>query len=49
MHGGLSTGPKTEAGKEAIRASNKCRQVRADNIQSLGLASKRTGNGPIFP
>ena len=25
LHGGLSTGPKTEAGKEAIRASNKRR------------------------
>lgn len=25
LHGGLSTGPKTEAGKEAIKASNKRR------------------------
>jgi len=25
FHGGLSTGPKTEAGKEAIRASNRMR------------------------
>lgn len=25
LHGGLSTGPKTEAGKEAIRTSNKRR------------------------
>ncbi|HSW69290.1 MAG TPA: HGGxSTG domain-containing protein [Gammaproteobacteria bacterium] len=26
LHGGLSTGPKTEAGKEAIRMSNKVRK-----------------------
>lgn len=26
LHGGLSTGPKTEVGKEAIRASNKRRR-----------------------
>lgn len=25
LHGGLSTGPKTEAGKEAIRSSNRKR------------------------
>lgn len=28
LHGGLSTGPKTEAGKEAIRASNKSRNQK---------------------
>jgi hypothetical protein len=28
LHGGLSTGPKTEAGREAIRASNKRRHQR---------------------
>lgn len=27
LHGGLSTGPRTEAGKEAIRASNRRRQT----------------------
>lgn len=29
LHGGLSTGPKTEAGREAIRVSNKCRASKA--------------------
>lgn len=37
LHGGLSTGPKTAAGKEAIRASNKKRaqkQRLSDSLQS---------------
>lgn len=42
LHGGLSSGPKTEAGKEAIRESNRRRkksatfytQTELDNIHS---------------
>jgi len=30
LHGGLSTGPKTEAGLNAIRESNRRRKVRSD-------------------
>ena len=30
MHGGLSTGPRSEAGREAIRASNR-RRARGNN------------------
>lgn len=32
LHGGLSTGPKTDAGKEAIKRSNRSRR----NIKSEG-------------
>lgn len=37
LHGGLSTGPKTAAGKEAIRVSNEKRAQRqglSDSLQS---------------
>ena len=33
LHGGLSTGPKTEAGREAIRASNK-RRAKTHNSRA---------------
>lgn len=36
LHGGLSTGAKTEAGKEAIRASNRKRAIlKANHLQKL--------------
>ncbi|CAM4461051.1 MAG: hypothetical protein LEGION0403_FIIPPAGN_01332 [Legionella sp.] len=34
LHGGLSTGPKTEAGREAIRISNRKRNKDKYKIQS---------------
>lgn len=32
LHGGLSTGPKTEAGKESIRVSNRRRRMKGHNF-----------------
>ncbi len=32
LHGGFSTGPKTDAGKEAIRASNRRRAMKNKNV-----------------
>jgi hypothetical protein len=34
LHGGLSTGPKTEAGKEAIRESNRMRRPQINDNQT---------------
>jgi hypothetical protein len=35
MHGGRSTGPRTEAGKAAVAASNRCRAAR---VRASGAA-----------
>lgn len=35
LHGGLSTGPKTEAGKEAIRISNQKRRSLPSSLSAL--------------
>lgn len=45
LHGGLSSGPKTEAGREAIRESNR-RRGRSKHEFKEGRASVRLGKQP---
>lgn len=47
MHGGLSTGPRTEAGREAIRASNR-RRARGDNTLKQEVANIRSKLEKVF-